>query len=268
MPKKLPILVIIPHGGYAVPQELKGLEAVTLFDLFFNADTCANEIFDFRETAAAVLDTSVSRLFIDCDRDYRQLPPKHQDGVMREKTFFGNPVFTDGVFPDELALSNLVERYHLTFQETIRKLLSTGSIKMVVECHTMMSAAPPLDRDHGSPRSLVSVHDRIPGDPGKGNTASRFMTETFLRQLQKHFSREEGSISAPFTRNDPRRRGYLIREFGTGAVPYLRLELSRALFLSDRWFDQGTLSVKEERILSIRERTWKAIEFTFHRFFG
>ncbi len=268
MPKKLPILIIIPHGGYAIPQELKGLEAVTLFDLFFNADTCANEIFDFRETAAAVLDNSLSRLFIDCDRNYRSLPPEQEDGVIRDTTFFGNPVFTEGVFPDELALSNLIERYHLPFHETIRRLLSTGSIKMIVECHTMMSAAPPLDRERGSPRSLVSVHDRIPGDSERGNTASRLMTETFLRQLQKHFGREEGSISAPFTRNDPRRRGYLIREFGTGALPYLRLELSRALFLSDRWFNQETLSVKSERILSLRERTWKAIEFTFHRFFG
>ena len=53
--KKLPILIITPHGGYRVPEELSGYEGVNEFDLFMHADTCANELFDFGDRVAVGL---------------------------------------------------------------------------------------------------------------------------------------------------------------------------------------------------------------------
>ncbi|TFH42908.1 MAG: hypothetical protein E4G96_02420, partial [Chrysiogenales bacterium] len=113
---RLPILVIIPHGGYTIPEELSGYEAVGTFDLFIQSDSCANEIFSFGDRVTGTVDTGISRLFVDLDRPYTALRPG-QDGVIKRTALDGKSVFIEDQFPDEIAIANILQRYYLPFHE-------------------------------------------------------------------------------------------------------------------------------------------------------
>ena len=121
--KKIPVLIIIPHGGTKIPEELSGYERLNDFDLLHESDACANEIFSFRDEAGALVDTYISRLFVDMDRDPLSLPAMDGDGMLKKRTSQGTDVFDEGTFPDEIAIAALVRRYHVPFHDTVAKVL-------------------------------------------------------------------------------------------------------------------------------------------------
>ena len=87
MRHKLPILLIIPHGGRQVPDELSGYEQIDEFGIFIESDVYANEIFNFDNTITKV-STVISRLFVDCDRSPKMIPPlsEDEDGVIKKQS--------------------------------------------------------------------------------------------------------------------------------------------------------------------------------------
>ncbi len=267
MKSRLPILIIIPHGGYSVPEELAGLTLAGKNELFFEADTCANEIFSFDDAVTASIDSYVSRLFVDLDRPSLLLPPASDDGVIKKETSSGKPLFPPDVFPDEISISNILKRYYFPFYRTIEKILSTGEIKLILECHTMMPVGPPGSPDPGKPRPIISACNVTDADGKNLKTCNEELLRGILEAMKKNFSGETSTVAPRFTGNIPLFRGNLLKTFGVGGIPMLRLSVSRSLFLNEAHFNFDYLRVDNLRISDIRDRLQSSIERFYARFF-
>ncbi len=263
MKKKLPILIVIPHGGYEVPEELRGYEEVSEFDLLYESDVCANELFSFGDGVIATLDAGISRLFVDVDRPHLAVPPAALDGVIKKTTAQGKPVFKGDAFPDDLAIANLIERYYAPFQQTLERIVRTGEVKYVLECHTMMVVAPPGAIDEGSPRPIVTVGNRVNTKKGIVETGPHELAHGLLSAMQREFSGENLTVAEKFTLNRPPFGGYIQERCVKLGIPSLRLSISRSLFFNEKYFSFESLTVDEERILELRDRIWKSIRKAF-----
>jgi N-formylglutamate deformylase len=265
--KKLPVLIIIPHGGSKIPEELSGYEQLIDFDLLHESDACANEIFSFRDETIALVDTYISRLFVDMDRDPLGIPRLEGDGVTKKRTSQGSSVFGDGLFPDEIALAAMVRRYHVPFHDTVAKVLRTGDIRLILDCHTMMAVGPGGAPDSGMPRPLVSVQNTVDTEKGIAATAPDDMALGLLESLGKEFESETVTVARRFSHNAPHFSGFIMKKYGLAKVPLLRVSLSRALFFNDRYFSYEYLKVDPLRIEGIRTCVLKALEkFIARRF--
>lgn len=265
--KKMPFLVIVPHGGTIIPEELEEYPRVGDFDIFYESDACANQIFDLKGETLACLQTSVSRLFVDLDRSFTEVPPASDDGVIKKTTSRGKPIFDGDIFPDDIAISALIRRYHLPFYEAIKKILATGEVRFVIECHTMMSVGASHSEDAGKPRPLVSVQNLMNNAKGLSETAPTRMAEELLRILSREFRREEDTVAERFTLNAPMFKGNLLKTFGLGKVPMTRLSLSRALFFTEDFLNLNELKVDERRIQELRQKVLRALQLFAERFF-
>ncbi len=265
--KKMPILVIVPHGGTIIPEELEDYPRVAKFDIFYESDACANQIFDFNEEVLGCLHASVSRLFVDLDRSFADVPPSLADGVIKKTTSRGKQIFEGDDFPDDIAISALIRRYHLPFYDAIKKVLATGEVRFVIECHTMMSVGGLFSEDAGKPRPLISVQNIMNNAKGMIETAPMQMAEEFLRILSREFRREEDTVVERFTLNAPMFKGNLLKTFGTGNVPMMRLSLSRALYFTEEYLNLNEMKVDERRIHDLRQRVSRALQLFLKRFF-
>ena len=260
MKGKYPILILIPHGGCQIPEELSDLTKLTPFDLLFESDICANEIFNFREKTLSVIDTSISRLFVDEARSHLDIPPGNEDGVIKSVTSQGREIFPDKVFPDEIALANILKRYYLPFHETAEKILATGTIRLLLECHTMMAVAPPGARDSGRPRPLLTISNRAVAGSGNIRACPEPLARSLLETMKKSLHDEDTTVAERFTFNKPVFRSYISEKYGTSQVPLIRIDLSRSLFFNDRYFSYEYLQVDELRIQEIRGKIWTGLE--------
>ncbi len=267
MSHKLPILVIIPHGGSEVPEELAGNEALSRFDLFFESDACANELFSFGERAAAVIDSHVSRLFVDLDREPLMVPPRTGDGVIKKESLMGKPIFIENTFPDEIALSNILRRYYYPFHNAIGKILKTGEIRLILECHTMMAVGPRNAADPGKPRPLLTATTVIREDGRLKKTCSDTLTRGFSESMKKSFAGEDASAAGRMAVNRPAFSGCILETYGKSGPPMIRFSVSRSLFLNDRYFYYDSLRVDELRIRELRGKIWSGIERFYQKHF-
>ncbi|MBN2159245.1 MAG: N-formylglutamate amidohydrolase [Spirochaetes bacterium] len=263
----LPILVVIPHGGCRVPEELSGYEAVTRFDLFIQSDTCANELFSFGERVAGTLDTDISRLFIDLDRPYTALQ-SGRDGVIKKTTLYGKPLFREELFPDEIAIPNLVKRYWLPFHDAIKNIVTSGSVRLILECHTIMPVGPAVSRDPGKPRPLVMIEHLAPRGKSVSSTCDPSLVRGLVEQLEKSLSGEEETIAEKFVASPDPSGGFILAEYGVGKIPMVRIGVSRALFLNDAHFNFEYLKVDELRIRHLRGLIWSAVEKFYTKYFS
>ena len=254
--KQLPILIIIPHGGYNVPEELFGYEAVSTFDLFMQSDTCANELFSFGDRVAGTMDTDISRLFVDLDRAYTSLGNR-QDGVIKKSTRFGKPVFKDEHFPDEIAIANMIQRYWMPFHEAIKKIINTGSVRLILECHTMMAVGPKMSRDPGRPRPLVMIERLAREKETPRETCTPGLAKGLMDQVEKSFAGESNTIAEKFVLSEAPAEGFIMKSYGTRGIPMLRVSLSQSLFLNDAHFSYDYLRVDDLRISHLRKNVWE-----------
>ena len=252
--KKIPLLLIIPHGGYEVPEELSQISGATPFELFMGADTCANELFALENHITAKIDSTISRFFIDMDRSYKEISQSHGDGVIKRTSSQGSPLFRKKCFPDDLAIANMLRRYYFPFHRTIENICATGEIALIVECHTMM----PLSAE--GPRPLVAVENRVFSGEEELLTAPPPLGEFLTDHFKKSFAKEEGTIGEKCQLNPPLPGGIILEKYGLSSIPMLRLSVSKALFINEAHFNHDFLRVDELRIASLRERLWKGLE--------
>jgi N-formylglutamate deformylase len=259
MKEKLPILVIIPHGGRTVPDEISGHEQIDEFGIFIESDAYANELFNYHDVFTTV-STHVSRLFVDPDRHQTMLPPQFTDGIIKKESQGGRKIFKEKIFPDDIAIINIIKRYYDPFHKSIQEAVSNGRIKLILECHTMMPVGPRHAKDAGQPRPLINIENTIKTSVRTIRTCPTETTENFLSCLKKYFSNEDCTVSEKYSLNNPQTEGYILETYGQNKIPMLRLSLSTSLYLNDKYFDYDSLTVDKLRIKELNERIWAGIE--------
>ncbi len=267
MKPALPILILVPHAGRTVPEELAGYEILGDFDLFFESDACADVLFNFGEKTIARIDSPVSRVFVDLDRHHLMISPRTDDGVVKKLTGSGRPIYPPGIFPDEIAINNLLMRYYHGFHRAIEKIIETGRVKLILDCHTMMAVGPRHAADPERPRPLVTVSNMVMNEGSSVKTCPDEAARGLLESMKKSLGAEEWTVGEPFALNSPPFASHIMLRHGRGKIPLLRLSVSRGLYINDRYFRHDDLSVNSVRMLDLRRRLWEGIERFYRRHF-
>jgi N-formylglutamate deformylase len=248
MAEKLPFLLIIPHSGLDIPEELYGYENVSPLNIFFESDAGAGLIFSDDKHVLKTVTTDISKLFVDVDRDYRMLSPLTDDGVIKTKTSMNREVFKKNCHPDEIAISNILTRYYSPFHEKIRTAMKEIKFKAIIECHTHMPVGPANSPDRGMPRSLVITGYTASTDSGMKQTASADMAIDLAAAISKNLSGEGETVSDIFRISDTNSKGFIMKHYSISGIPVLNLSLSRSLFLNEKFFDLEKMIIDVKRI--------------------
>jgi formiminoglutamase len=245
----LPVLLSIPHGGTEVPEELRNRVCITAEDLFDDSDAFTVEIYDLGDNVARVVKAEVARAFVDMNRAADDLPPANPDGVVKTTTCFKRPIYSAGQEPDSELTERLIERYHARYHSQLA-VAARQSIKLALDCHSMLSHAPPIGSDYRTPRPLFCLSNR------DGATAPGGVLRELANAIAEAFEVPLSEIGL----NDPFKGGYITRVHGTGTVPWIQVEMNRSLYLSDPWFKSDTLTVYPSRLAELRDRFKSALQ--------
>lgn len=264
MTTKLPILVIIPHGGCSLPEELSGYHALSPVELFFESDGGANRIFNINENVTSLVNTEISRLFVDTDRSYKSIFPLTEDGVIKKSTSMNKPVFRGKYYPDEIAISNILRRYYKPFHRKIQDALEENP-RLILECHTHMPVGPANAPDSGMPRPLVITGYTADNLTELARTATVDMAMSLASLMGKALEREGETVTASYSLDNKHNTGYILNTYGRNKIPMLYLSISRSFFLTDRYFDIKRMEIDTKRLDRLRGMVYGAIEKFFKK---
>lgn len=264
MTKKLPILVIIPHGGCSLPEELSDYHALSPVDLFFESDGGANRIFNISEEVDSLIDTEISRLLVDTDRSYKDIFPITQDGVIKKSTTMNKPVFRGKYYPDEIAITNIIRRYYNPFHQKIKDALEKNP-RLILECHTHMPVGSANAPDSGMPRPLVITGYTADNQSELAATATVDMAMSLASLMGKALEKEGNTVTASYSLDNKQNTGYILNTYGREQIPMLYLSISRSLFLTDRYFDIKKMEIDTKRLDRLRGLAYGAIEKFFKK---
>ena len=241
---QLPILLSIPHGGIRKPVELEGHLSITNRDLFDDSDPFVIDLYDLGDKVTRVIKTDIARAFVDLNRSPQDMPPDNPDGLIKSKTCYDKPIYTNGKEPDDSLKKMLIELYYSPYHQAIQKSLEELDLKLCLDCHSMAATAPYFSPDKTQskrPMFCISNND--------GQTSSDETLETLADCISKSYSINRKEISL----NDPFHGGYITRTYGNNPLPWIQVEMNRDLYLSESWFDNEMLSMKTERLQELNK---------------
>ena len=267
MTEKLPFLLIIPHGGLDVPEELYGHENVSSLNIFFESDAGANSIFSLQDSIYKTISTDISKLFVDVDREYKELSPITHDGIIKARTSMNLEVFKDNCYPDEIAISNILNRYYRPFHDSIKTAIKDFSFKAIIECHTHSAVGPKNAKDSGMPRPLIITGYTVDTDSGIKHTAPQEMAMELANILSKKLSKEGDTVTDIFRVSNHYSKGFIVRNYIYSELPVLTLSISRSLFLNEPFFDLENMKIDDNRLHSISSLIKSSLEKFYARCF-
>ena len=255
METKLPLLISVPHGGRQIPHEIRDRIALTEKEVFDDGDAFTRDLYNFRDDALAYIDTPIARAFIDLNRAPNERPPENPDGVVKTVTVNQCAVYKSGRFPSEPLIQTLLKNYYFPYHQVLDALQSNTTIKLALDCHSMLAMSPPISEVPGQSRPLFCLSNRgnkngMPKEMDQEITSPPEMIQLLAKCFRKIFncSKEEVKINEPFS------GGYIIQSHYKGKIPWIQLEINRKLYLAPPYFDKDQLRVSTERILEIREK--------------
>jgi formiminoglutamase len=266
---KAPILVSIPHGGWKVAEEIKHIWALCKKDAFHDGDPFTSEIYDFFDRVEFQIVMEYYRAVVDLNRQPDDIAPQNPDGVIKSHTCWNVPVYKKGSLPDERLKKILLDKYYFPYHKKIEEQIKNPDIKLAIDCHSMAAKSPPIEADAGSVRPLIClgnlgdengeiepVFKRVTCDP----ELIRFMADEF-RMVFQH---EDLEVDPPAraTMNVPFNGGNITRRYSGRGVPFVQIEMSRALYLTKYYFDETNLKVKESRIKDLNKKVWHVLSNT------
>lgn len=240
---QLPLLVSIPHGGTETPPEVAPFVVLSPRDLFDDMDPFTREIYEMEGWAATVIQAGVARAFVDLNRASDQLPPAFPDGVVKSVTCYEKMIYKPGKMNKKL-IRRLLGTYYKPFHDNILNEVQRGDIDLAVDCHTMAAAAPNIAPDPGRRRPMVCLGNV------NGRSCSNDMVERLAGCLQKAFQLRQGEVLI----NEPFSGGFITKTYGNRPIPWIQIELNRALYLDPQWFDEESLEVDHSRITELNRR--------------
>lgn len=266
----LPIAIIIPHGGLAVPPELAGRLALTPEQIFNEADAYVDEIFDFRGQVRHWLNFPLARAILDVNRpDDTTQHHRLGDGAVKEQTSYGAPVFLDGETPDNELVNHLIATYWRPWHEKLAAIVDDPAVKLVVDCHSMAAIGPSTYEDPTILRPRVSVSNLGDerGEPRQhwGHitappAATRFLAGRLAELLGD--IPDLAPTGLPYAINYPYLGGWGMRLHGGYNKPWLMIELSRGLYVGRQDGDTPIVPPDYGLLACLRQRIWQGIEET------
>ena len=253
---KLPILLSIPHGGTRKPEELDGHLSITNKDLFDDSDPFVVELYDLGDKVERVIKTDIARAFVDLNRSLQDMPPDNPDGLIKSRTCYDKPIYTNGKEPDDYLKTTLIEFYYKPYHHAIQKSIEELDLQLCLDCHSMASTAPYFSPDKTQskrPMFCISNND--------GKTSSQEMIELLADSISEAYSVNRNEISL----NDPFHGGYITKTYGNNPVPWIQVEMNRALYLSSPWFDEDTLSVDAGHLQKLNKQFENSLDILFSK---
>ena len=266
---KLPVLVSIPHGGWKIADEIKDIWALNSRDAFHDGDPYTSKIFDFSDRVEFQITMEYYRAVIDLNRQPDDIAPENPDGVIKSHTCWNVPVYKSNSLPNENLKKTLLNKYYFPYHEQLEEQIRNPKIKLAIDCHSMAAKSPPIEKDAGTVRPLIClgnlgdgngeiepVFNRVTCDP----ELIRFMADEF----KIVFQHEDLEVEPPAisTMNIPFNGGHITRRYGGRGIPFVQIEMSRALYLNKSFFDESNLIVNESRIEDLNEKVWQVISNT------
>jgi len=251
---KLPVLLSIPHGGKDVPAELSSQVAIDSVDLFDDSDSYTREIYDLGGSVRYVVKADIARAFVDLNRASDDLPPENPDGVVKTATCYGRPIYKEEFRWTSDGVRRLLDNHYYPYHRELERALEDSRLVLALDCHSMAAVAPPVSAIPGLPRPLFCLSNRS-GESASDDTVSRLAA-----CIVEAFELEPEDVLL----NDPFMGGHITASHGGGRVPWVQVEMSRALYLVEPWFDRENLEVDRDRIEELNRRFRNAL-FAFCR---
>lgn len=264
---KLPIALVLPHGGLAIPPELHGRVALTDAQIFNEADAYIDDIFAFADAVLAYETFPYGRALLDMNRpadetDHHRLG----DGVVKGITSYGQPVYLPGQEPDATLRRQLLASYWQSWQARLDAIEANPQIKLVIDCHSMAAVGPAYYDDPARLRprvqvaNLGDVHGEVHPDRGR-LSAPTAVTRFFGAQLGELLADvppltavgEEMAINEPFW------GGWNLAVRGQAKQPWLMVELNRGLYVGWQNGDTAVVPPDPVRLGLLRQKVWRGL---------
>jgi formiminoglutamase len=203
-----------------------------------------------------VIKTDIARAFVDLNRSLQDMPPDNPDGLIKSKTCYDKPIYTNGKEPDDSLKTMLIEMYYNPYHQAIQKSIDELDLKLCLDCHSMASSAPYFSPDKNNskrPMFCISNND--------GKTSSQEMIELLADSISKAYSVDRTEISL----NDPFHGGHITKTYGNNPIPWIQIEMNRSLYLSSPWFDEDALSVDANRLQKLNKQFEKSLDLLFSK---
>ncbi|MDD1718707.1 MAG: N-formylglutamate amidohydrolase [Methanoregulaceae archaeon] len=256
---RYPFLISVPHGGTSVPPELCDRIALSGSEVSFYSDPATRVMYEFRDSVSAYLDTPVTRMAVDLNRNPLDLPPRKPDGVVKSRTAFGTPVYLEGSFPEMPLVHHMLMTHFFPYHEALDRLLDNGDVSLALDCHSMLPVGPPDQKDAGARRPLVCLGnngDRA-GKSRRGGLAT--CPSEWICGLAGAFRTEfpgrgEVAINVPYS------GGFIVNaHYWHRGIPWIQVEMNRSLYEPPGSRPDSFLAPDQERLVSLRERVWRVL---------
>jgi formiminoglutamase len=239
----LPILLSVPHGGRDVPADLSDQVAASPDEILRDGDSFSDAIYALDGHVRRVVTASVARAVVDMNRAPEDRPPANPDGVVKSHTCHGELVWKDDEWRNEALAQSLIDRYHWPYHRALEVHAADPAIRLGIDCHTMNPVPPTASTDR-RPRPLFCLSN------GHGETCDPSQLENLAETLAHSFEIDVSQVGI----NDPFGGGYICRRHGRNPAPWVQLEMNKALYLTDPWFDPRTQTLSGARILELQQR--------------
>lgn len=233
--RKSPLIVSMPHLGYAIPAELS--ETMTASGrMSLDTDWNLDELYDFLGSRDVSLIQSVySRYVVDLGRDPSNKPlytGVDHPTLLPTETFDRVPLYRSGKAPGEAEITRRVDMYWRPYHEALGRLIAEAlenfGTAVLFECHSIASVVPRY------------APGRIP-DLNLGTAGGTSCCPTLSAALMDALTNDAGFTTA---HNGLFKGGYITRHYGQPdrEVHAFQLELSRATYMGEAptpWLDDG-----------------------------
>ncbi len=225
---KVPIIVSVPHCGFAFPDELKDQYKPSLRKAPDDTDWFVDKLYDFVPAMGIkMISANYSRWVIDLNRDPHS-KPLYADGriitgLCPATNFLGETIYKDERTEVELPeAKRRVELYYKPYHQQLEKLLSETKKKfgkvLLWDAHSIRQSVPTIHKEK-FPDLILGDADSTSALPG--------LIETTLHVL----NHSTYSVS----HNHPFKGGYITRHYGKPSTNQqaLQLEMSKVNYLDD-----------------------------------
>lgn len=257
--KKLPVLISIPHGGTQIPMELWDRVCLSPVDLLDDSDAFTRQIYGLGKHVYFEVQAKIARAFVDLNRAPNDRPPQNPDGIIKSMTCYQRPIYKIGDMPDETLANHLIKTYYEPYHRQIQQIQMKTStsrrvaIELALDCHSMAAVGPAIAPDPGQKRPMICLGNRF------HETSSSEMIETLADCFRQSFavSAEDVAINEPFA------GGYITRTYGAKPIPWIQVEISRALYLESPYFNRETLEMDPLRLRELNHMFAEGLRLFF-----